>query len=169
MDQKAFTSLGHAYFLTFSCHHRRRLLDTDAAKGMVISVMSSQLMKRKGVCLGFVIMPDHVHAVVWFPASDQLSEFVKQWKRLSSYLLRKNIKEHQTKYAKATGDKGPIWQRRYYSFNLYSENKIREKLDYMHHNPVKAGLVAKAEHWRFSSARHYLLGQPVGVDIGMPG
>jgi hypothetical protein len=36
---------------------------------------------------------------------------------------------------------GPMWQPKYYVFNVYSATKAREKLDYMHHNPVKAGLV----------------------------
>ncbi|MCB2225079.1 MAG: transposase [Desulfarculaceae bacterium] len=167
--QKSFASMSHAFFLTFSCHDRRRLLDDDAAKGIVINVLSEQLEKRKGRCLGFVIMPDHVHTVVWFPAPDELAEFIKQWKRLSSYYIRKNLEGKQPQYHKAVRAKEPIWQRRYYCFNLYSETKIKEKLDYMHNNPLKAGLVAKPELWPFSSARYYLLEQPVGIDIGMPG
>lgn len=165
---KSFNSLGHAFFLTFSCHDRRRLLDDDAAKGIVVKVLSEQLVKRRGKCLGFVVMPDHVHTVVWFPAPDELGEFVKQWKRLSSYFIRRNLEGKQLEYKKTLNAKEPIWQRRYYCFNLYSETKIREKLDYMHNNPVKASLVAKPELWPFSSARYYLLEQPVGIDIGMP-
>jgi len=166
---KVFASLGHAFFITFSCYHRRRLLDDNAAKGIVVNVMSSQLKKREGKCVGFAIMPDHVHAVAWFSTSNALSEFVKQWKRLSSYLIRKNMENNQSRYLQAIGDNEPVWQRKFYNFNLYSESKLREKLDYMHNNPARAGLVAKAEQWQFSSARHYLLGQPVGVEIGMPG
>ena len=40
-----------------------------------------------------------------------------------------------------------VWQARYYDFNVYSEKKMLEKLTYMHQNPVKQGLVARAVDW----------------------
>jgi hypothetical protein len=43
--------------------------------------------------------------------------------------------------------------------------KLRERLDDMHRNPVRAGLVKQADHWRWSSARWYLRRQTVGVPI----
>lgn len=161
--------MGHAYFLTFSCFNRRRLLDDDSAKGIVVSVLSSQLSQREGKCLGFVVMPDHVHALVWFSVSDALGEFMKQWKRLTSFSIKKNMLENQEGYSKKMPTNDPVWQRRYYSFNVLTEDKIREKLNYMHYNPVKAGLVERAEQWQFSSARYYTHGKPVGVKIEMPG
>ena len=48
-----------------------------------------------------------------------------------------------------------MWERRYYPFNMYSEQKLREKLDYMHANPVKRGLVSSPEEWPWSSFRFY--------------
>jgi hypothetical protein len=44
-----------------------------------------------------------------------------------------------------------FWLARYYDFNVYSRHKRLEKLDYMHWNPVKRGLVEKMEDWRWSS------------------
>ena len=57
----------HAHFITFSCFHRRRLLDHDQAKRVVLGVLNSQLASRGASCVGFVVMPDHVHAIVWLP------------------------------------------------------------------------------------------------------
>jgi putative transposase len=48
---------------------------------------------------------------------------------------------------------------------VFSEIKAREKPDYMHNNPVKAGLVDNPVDWPYSSARWYLLRKAVGVDI----
>jgi putative transposase len=42
------------------------LLDHDRAKGVVLGVLNSQLAHRKASCVGFVVMPDHVHAIVWY-------------------------------------------------------------------------------------------------------
>lgn len=50
-----------------------------------------------------------------------------------------------------------VWQRRFYPFNVYSEKKRLEKLNYMHHNPVKRGLVSSPGDWPWSSWRFYFL------------
>ena len=49
----------------------------------------------------------------------------------------------------------PVWQPRFYDFNVWTERKRIEKLRYMHCNPVKRGLVAEPEQWRWSSFRYY--------------
>ena len=59
----------------------------------------------------------------------------------------------------------PFWQPRYYDFNVCREQKLMEKLDYMHCNPVERGLVTRAEDWTWSSARHYATGEECGVEI----
>ena len=58
-----------AHFVTFSCYRRRHRLDHDRAKGVVLGELNSQLARRKARCVGFVVMPDHVHAIVWFPVA----------------------------------------------------------------------------------------------------
>ncbi len=68
-------------------------------------------------------------------------------------------------YWKSIDPKEPFWQPKYYPFNLYTEKKAREKLDYMHLNPVRAGLVKKACDWHWSSARYYEHRRSVGIPI----
>jgi REP-associated tyrosine transposase len=155
----------HAHFVTFSCYRRRRLLDHDRAKRVVLGVLNSQLAGRKALCVGFVVMPDHVHAIVWFPAPGQLSVFMQQWKRLSSCQIARFVRGKLVQYAEETDPGDPFWQAGYYAFNLYNEEKVREKLTYMHENPVRAGLVAQSCDWAFSSARYYEQGRSVGVPI----
>jgi putative transposase len=50
-----------------------------------------------------------------------------------------------------------LWQRRYVPFNVFTEKKRLEKLNYMHHNPVKRRLVASPQQWPWSSFRFYYL------------
>jgi putative transposase len=61
---------------------------------------------------------------------------------------------------------GHVWQKRFYDFNVWTERKRIEKLRYMHRNPVKRGLVASPELWRWSSFRAYVSGErgPVKVN-----
>ena len=67
----------HAQFVTFSCYRRRRLLDHPRARQVVMGVLADELRKREGICCGFVVMPDHVHAIVWFPEAGCLSSFMQ--------------------------------------------------------------------------------------------
>ena len=155
----------HAHFVTFSCYHRRRLLDHDSAKRVALGVLNAQLASRKAWCVGFVVVPDHIHAIVWFPIPGQLSVFMQQWKRLISHNIGLLVQSKFVHYADKVGPDDPFWQARYYSFNLYSEEKVRDKLTSMHENPVRAGLVAEPCDWAFSSARYDEQGRSVGVPI----
>ncbi len=111
-------------------------------------------------------MPDHVHAILWFAASDQLSHFMKQWKQRSSVQIKRLLSEELNAYAMTLDLSEPVWQPRYYDFNLYSSHKIQEKLAYMHLNPVRAGLAEQPCDWPWSSARYYEMGRSVGVPVG---
>ncbi len=68
-------------------------------------------------------------------------------------------------YAAKIKDGQPFWQPKYYSLNLDREEKVREKLTYMHENPVRAGFVREPREWAFSSARYYESRRSVGVPI----
>jgi REP element-mobilizing transposase RayT len=52
-----------------------------------------------------------------------------------------------------------FWQRRYYDCNVYTRAKLREKLEYMHANPVKEKLVAHPREWPWSSWSSYATGE----------
>jgi len=132
-------------------------------------VLATQLMRRQGYCLGFVVMPDHVHALVRFDKPEQTSPFMQQWKRLTSYQLKRNLQASAASYFKEAYFNDPVWRHRYYCFVVADEKVARQKLKYMHQNPVRAGLVDRPEEWAYSSARHYLCGQEVGVKIEWPG
>jgi REP element-mobilizing transposase RayT len=59
-----------------------------------------------------------------------------------------------------------FWQRHFYDFNVWSAHKHREKLRYIHRNPVKRGLVETPDQWKWSSFRAYAFGEmgPVVVN-----
>lgn len=166
VTKRVYDREGHAHFVTFSCFRRRRLLDHDRAKRIVLGVLNSQLARQSGRCVGFVIMPDHVHAIVWFPEPDQLSHFMKQWKQRSSVQIKQFLQHTLPGYATTIDPSDSVWQPRFYDLNLFWPRKIEEKLAYMHLNPVRAGLVRHPCDWPWSSARFYDQGLSVGVPVG---
>lgn len=155
----------YVHFITFSCYCRRRLLDHDQPKRIVLGILSDELTKFNARSLGFVIMPDHVHALIWFPKTGQLSPFMQQWKGRSSSRIKKILAQSLPEYGSKFSARDPIWQARYYSFEIYATAKIEEKLNYVHLNPVRAGLVTTLTQWPWSSARWYLEGRTVGIPI----
>ena len=52
-----------------------------------------------------------------------------------------------------------FWQRRFYDFNVWSEKKLKEKLEYMHANPVMRKLVVHPKDWPWSSFSFYAKGE----------
>lgn len=52
-------------------------------------------------------------------------------------------------------EKGPLWQGRYFDRVMRTMKEYRETVEYIHGNPVKAGLVRRPEDWKWSSARDY--------------
>jgi putative transposase len=73
-------------------------------------------------------MPDHVHALIWFPETGQLSPFMNKWKDQSSIALKALFRTGFPNYWATIDAADPIWQRRYYDFNIWTRQKVEEKL-----------------------------------------
>lgn len=158
----------HVHFVTFSCYRRRTLLQHDATRRIVIGQLGSRLANCEGLCLGYVAMPDHVHALIWFPRPMQLNSFMDEWKGQSSHAIKLLYQTRFPSYWRQMGDADLVWQARHYDFNVWSQEKVEEKLAYMHLNSVRAGLVHKAVDWKWSFARWSLEGRSVGLPIAWP-
>jgi len=167
--RRIFDDQLYCHFVTFSCDGRRNLLDPDPPKRLLLGIVAQQLQRHNATCAGFVIMPNHVHVLLRFSEPGQLSLFMQQWKRLASHAIRNWYREEGRVYLQKVGSTERIWTPKYYSFEVDSEDKLEEKLTYMHLNPVRAGLVLKAVDWRWSSARWYEQGRTVGLPIHWPG
>jgi putative transposase len=94
----------YAHFVTFSVFRCRRLLDHDHPKRIVLGVLNALLVETSSRCVGFVLMPDHVHAILWFPQTGQVSAFMHEWKRRSSLFIRQWYREEASHYTKAFGE-----------------------------------------------------------------
>jgi putative transposase len=164
-NRRIIDDLPYAHYVTFSVYRRRRLLDHHQPKRMVLGGLNAVLEKRQGECVDFVVMPDHVHAILWFGAIGRISGFMHDWKRETSHHIRNWYRETAPHYTQDFVEGDKFWQPKYYDFVIYNEVKVMEKLTYMHENPVRAGLVTRAVDWRWSSARWYLEHKTVGVPL----
>ncbi len=163
--RRIFDQALYAHFVTFSVANRRQLLNLNTPRQIVLGTLNHQLTQRSAKCMGFVIMPDHVHTLVWFAEVGQLSRFMHEWKRSSSLNLQKWYREHAPQVLIQAGQPQRFWQPKYYSFEIEKREKLEEKLIYMHMNPVRARLVKHAVDWKWSSALWYESRKSVGVPI----
>jgi len=106
----------------------------------------------------------HVHLLFTEPKRGNPSLVLAALKQTFSHRL---LREHRAKTGSQTDSLwstpvavGHVWQRRFYDFVVFTEEKSVEKLRYMHRNPVQRGLVLKPEQWPWSSFRHYAYGEP---------
>jgi putative transposase len=163
--RRVFNYPGAVHFVTFSTYQRRRFLEPDRSKEIVLEVLQCFLAPHGTGCTGFVVMPNHVHAILLGGPEFQASKFIQIWKKTSSYRIKQFYREHMDRYRSLCPEDCPIWQASFYDANLDSDEKINEALDYMHQNPVTAGLCECTVEWRWSSARFYEDGGGVGVTI----
>jgi putative transposase len=147
-----YQQCGCLHFLTFSCYRRQALLTREGAYGVFERELETVRVRYGFVVAGYVLMPEHVHLLVGEPHRSSLSVAIQVLKQQTSRKLKQRGEVR-------------FWQRRYYDFNVWSEEKRVEKLRYVHRNPVARGLVEKPEDWAWSSFRHYATGQLGVVEI----
>jgi len=111
--RRSFTDPRFVHFLTFSVYKRRRLLDLQQPKRILLGVLNHQLEALSSRCVGFVVMPDHIHALVWLPDSDELRRFVHGWKRMSRFTIRCWYNAHAPNYFADFGLGDRFWQPKY--------------------------------------------------------
>jgi putative transposase len=111
---------------------------------------------HKASIMGYVVMPSHVHALVGLREYADLSKLMKAFKGITSRKLKSGVLREYGEKLMADG-KFHLWKRRFDDVVIYSEEQLKIKLDYIHNNPVKDGLVENPIDWAYSSARDWLI------------
>ena len=140
------------HFITFSCYLRQPKLRAPSARTVFERSLEKTRLKYRLCVLGYVVMPEHVHLLLSEPQTSSLATALQALKQSVSRTLALRHAE-------------PFWLERYYDFNVRTERKRIEKLQYMHRNPVVRGLVRKPEKWQWSSFVHYATGKEGTVEI----
>ena len=154
---KRYYGEGDLHYITFGCYHRFKLLGTVRARNVFVRALEEVRRKYAFALVGYVVMPDHVHLLIGESSKATPSAVVHGLKlRVSKRLRgRKKVAAAQTSFAFPEAKPPQFWQRRFYDFNLYSAKKLREKLEYMHRNPVAQKLVKDPIDWIWSSYAAY--------------
>lgn len=140
----------HPEFITVTCLDWKPLLEEDSMKDIIIESLRFLARKERIIVYGFVIMINHFH-MIWQMKGDYKREEVQRdfLKYLSRQILTIQL------LVNAKDRKYQVWERNSLGIPLWSTNAIWGKLNYMHANPVKAGLCAHEKDYKYSSAKFY--------------
>lgn len=153
---------GDLHFITFSCCGRLPLLGRSSARTTFVAVLDEVRRQHEFRLLGFVVMPEHVHVVVGEPKIGSPSDAMQSLKQKASFRLNWSREKAPAENAgpqSSEDDSYAFWQRRFYDFNVWSGGKLEQKIDYMHRNPVRRGLVSHPKYWPWSSWAYYEKGE----------
>jgi putative transposase len=164
---------GDLHFITFSCYRRLPLSKTARARDLFVKELGRVRNEMGFHLMGYVVMPEHVHLLMSEPRKGTPSTVLPKLKLCLARKLRRRGKpvgagQMRLPFAETGEPLRAFWQARFYDFNVYSEGKKKQKLNYMHANPVIRGLVKHPRDWRWSSWGAYWGGEAglVAIDVG---
>lgn len=148
-----------ARYLTFSCDQQLPLLGNARLRDHFTRHLATVRASDTFLLFAWVIMPEHVHLllkplneaqrvdrILWALKRNFAIEIIGRWRELRAPILKR-----------LTGPDSRVrfWQRGGYDRRIFSQDEFGEKVDYIHANPVRRGLVKSPGDWMWSSARAY--------------
>jgi putative transposase len=160
------------HFITCSCYQRKPLLGAAQARNRFVKILGEVRKRHPFLLVGYVLMPEHVHLLLSEPAKGTLSKVMQVLKQRVSRALRKRKRlssrgQLRLPFSEEKTAPKQFWQRRFYDFNVWSYGKRKEKLNYMHANPVMRKLVKHPKDWPWSSWSFYEKGREGLIHIDL--
>jgi REP element-mobilizing transposase RayT len=173
------------YFLTTTVVEFLPVFTTEARCSIILDNLVFYRKKYDFKLIAYVIMPEHIHMVLKPHIGTKIAEIMRDFKKYTSVQIRqllekegdteclsvfmrnanlvkkarrvnhKETKPHSraVRSSDLTGYK--VWMDRYDELAVYSPDVLLTKINYIHENPVRKGLVRRPEDWLYSSYRNY--------------
>jgi len=153
------------HFITATIVEWLPIFTTSDCCDIVVRALRFARERKARRVYGWVIMDNHFHAIV---AGPNLAHTIGDLKKFTARKLVAQLKLegrdwllNQLTYYRATyklDSHHQIWQEGVHPQSIPTDAIMLQKLEYIHNNPVRRGLVASPEHWRYSSAHKWLAG-----------
>lgn len=162
-------------YITAVCKDRLLIFGTDPIKELACRAIDEARASGKFAVFAYVIMPDHIHLIT--DGARKASDTLRFIKGISSHRIIEYLKERGYESSleklrheeRARHHSYSVWEQESNVLQLTSESFFMQKVNYIHLNPVRAGLVERAIDYRWSSTRFWARCQrddePLVVDI----
>jgi putative transposase len=158
---------GALHFLTGNLVHRVPAFRQESSCQVFLEVLGTLISGWPTKLIAYVLMPDHVHLIV-NPRDGDIKGFAGTLKSLSARRIVEVNRDARFLREDPDNDGSvhQVWQESFKGMPLWSEWMIWQKINYIHANPLKAGLVSSAKDYCWSSFRAFYsnTGEPLAVD-----
>jgi REP element-mobilizing transposase RayT len=154
---------GSLHYLTGNLLNRTPVFTQPSCCTAFLHQLTTMLRDWPCKLVAYVPMPEHFHLIV-NPRDGRIREFMLDLKSLSAKrIVQANSK---FKFVDTEKDGFQVWQESFKGQGLWSDWMIWQKINYIHANPVKAGLVKSARdyYWSSFSSFYSLRNEPLAVD-----
>jgi putative transposase len=164
MNKDLIYSKEHPEFKTVTCLEWKPLLQDDRHKDIIINSLDFLTLQKRIAVYGFVIMSNHFHLIWQMMGDHKRDDVQRDFLKFTGQQIVKILRNEKSPLLSeiivdAKDRKRQVWERNSLVIPLWSESVFNEKLEYIHYNPVKAGLCRYPEDYKYSSARFYELNE----------
>lgn len=174
MERNRFHADGALFYITFSVVDWLPVFISEQACTIITESLNF-CHRTKGLRTNaYVIMPTHLHAICFHESyhAKELEIVLTDFRKFTGRRLADFAREHLPSsfshvFEQRAGEDRArrFWQPTRHPVQIETEKFWQAKLDYLHANPCRKGLVRQAEHWRFSSASYWLTGGKAANDV----
>ena len=155
---------GDSYFLTLTVVGWIDLFTRRSCAEVVVENLQVCIEKKGLRVWAWVLMPSHLHLIAGVASGQRLGDVVRDYKSYTAKALLAEVADNPQEsrrewlhylfqyYGKAAGQTHQVWQSGGHYIRLTSEPMALRARDYIHQNPVAAGMVYDAMHYPYSSA-----------------
>ena len=160
------------YYITGTCTEWLPLFNNPEARRIVFDEISGALAECRGFLSAYVVMPDHVHLLVYLSAGGMLHRFNRRWRGRTARRLidlaktraAARLLEVMAKHANGKASYA-AWKEQTRDLAIWNPQKLYTMVDYIHANPVRRNLVEHPGEWPFSSWRFYELDETGPLEV----
>jgi len=153
------------FFITTTCYEWLHLFTIGNSMQILSESLNFCANKYHAAILGYVLMPNHIHLILYFPTGIKRIDFMRDFKKFTSTKVRQEIEKYQPqKLEGLLYQKGnqvfKVWKDRFDELYLESRELVEVKLNYIHNNPLQShwNFVKQPEDYGYSSANFYTQG-----------
>jgi putative transposase len=144
----------------------KHLLSNDLFKDIIEDSFRFLVREERVMIHAFVIMNNHMHVIWHILHPHQRDDVQRDMQKFTSQMMLKQMRNNYTEllpdfYVGARDRKYQIWERNPLSVPLWSEAVLKQKLEYLHNNRVRAGLCTLPEQYKYSTASIYNSGEDI--------
>jgi|SRR5882672_2838890 len=163
------------HYTTSVWYRRAPVFRSEKARELFSEALAETRTRHPFKLIGYVITPDHTHLIV-NPLGRNISALMGRLKSLSGRKIIDwlsepryvdSLKKLELTNPQKRRHTHAVWQKDFSSIDLWSPKFIRQKLNYIHLNPIRAGLCKHPAEWKWSSYRAYLPHEPGSVPLEM--